>query len=105
MPDHAHILVSTSQENDMVRLVQRFKQATGWWFRNRYSAGGLKASPTSNGARPSLWQKSYYDHILRREEDLGDIVKYILENPVSAGLSREVGNYPHAWSRYGSRAV
>ena len=102
MPDHVHFLVSAEGESDLVRLVKDFKQRTGWWFRNRYQAGGLKASPTSPDSRSSLWQKSFYDHILRREEDANQIVEYILENPVRAGLATSVNEYPYAWSLAGS---
>ena len=33
-----------------------------------------------------LWQDSYYDHVVRPEENLAGIVSYIIENPVRAGL-------------------
>ena len=100
MPDHVHLLVYTERPSDLVRFVHRFKQQTGWWFRNRHAAGGLKASPTDLHRRPGLWQKSYYDHVLRDEEDLNDVVMYILENPVKAGLTASLGEYPHAWSAF-----
>ena len=102
MPDHLHVLVSSETGSDLVRFVHQFKQRTGWWFRNRSVAGGLKASPTSSSRRAGLWQKSYYDHILRREEDARNVVRYILENPVRAGLVAPPGEYPHAWSKYGA---
>ena len=98
MPDHLHVLVTSEGRTDLVRLVKEFKQATAWWFRNIHQAGGLKASPTSPDNRPSLWQKSYYDHILRREEDVNQVVRYILENPIRAGLATSVDEYPYAWS-------
>ncbi len=101
MPDHAHLLVQTETESDLVRLIHRFKQETGWWFRTRGEAGGLKASPTSPGARPRLWQKSYYDHVLRRDEELSEVIRYILENPVRAGLVASCDDYPYAWSSFG----
>jgi len=112
MPDHVHVVVSTEQENDLVRLVHGFKQKTGWWFRNQYVAGGLppeadppaagKPSPTGRSTRPGLWQKSYYDHVLRRDEDLADVVRYVLENPIRAGLVESFDEYPYGWSVYGA---
>ncbi len=51
--------------------------------------------------RPRLRQKSYYDHVLRRDEDAGDVVRCILENPVRAGLASSTGEYPLAWSAFG----
>ena len=102
MPDHLHVLVASDREGpDLIHLLRDFKQRTGWWFRNRYQAGGLKASPTTPADRPFLWQKSYYDHVLRRDEDVVDVVRYILENPVRAGLVVEAVDYAYSWSLYG----
>jgi hypothetical protein len=41
-----------------------------------------------------LWQRSYYDHILREDEDVVGVARYVLENPVRAGLVTEVIQYP-----------
>lgn len=98
MPDHLHVLVSTDAGSDLVALIHNFKQRTAWWFRNREAAGGLKASPTS-GAR--LWQKSYYDHVLRKDEDIAAVVRYIMEHPIRAGLVTSLDEYPHSWNAYG----
>jgi putative transposase len=101
MPDHLHLLVLTDAENDLIRMVHRFKQQTGWWFRNRCAAGGLKASPTSPTERSVLWQKSYYDHVLRQDEDVREVIRYILENPIRAGLVESANDYPYSWSTSG----
>lgn len=42
------------------------------------------------------WQTSYYDHILRREEDLLDVANYIWDNPVRAGFVAQANRYE--WS-------
>jgi hypothetical protein len=65
-------------------------------------AGALKGSPTDGLHHAALWQKSYHDHILRKEEAVADVVRYILENPVRAGLVDSIGEYPHAWSAFGN---
>ncbi len=87
MPDHLHLLVATDADANLVDFVKRFKQATGWWFRNRHLAGSLKASPTS------LWHKSYHDHVVRSEEDLLQVATYIFGNPVRAGLVESAAEY------------
>ena len=47
------------------------------------------------GIRGALWQKGFYDHGLREEEDLKDIARYIVANPLRAGLVEKIGDYPH----------
>ena len=47
---------------------------------------------TTLGAR--LWQTGFHDHALRREEDLAATARYLIANPLRAGLVQRVGDYP-----------
>jgi putative transposase len=80
MPDHVHVLVAGSHDASLGRFVQHFKQATGH-------------------CHPGLWQRSYYDHILRQEEDLEDVARYIWANPVRAGMVEHMLAYPYSGPR------
>ena len=80
MPDHLHVLVEGSEGSDLARFVKAFKQASSFDYRRRIG-------------RP-LWQRSYYDHALRGEGELGAAVEYILGNPVRAGLVEDAAAYP-----------
>jgi putative transposase len=83
MPDHLHLLISGEREDsDLRRFVVRFRQATGY---RHCRATGRR-----------LWQEGYYDHVLRDAEDTKTIVRYILGNPVRAGLTRVIGE--HRWA-------
>ena len=46
-----------------------------------------------HGIQGQLWQRGYFDHIVRREEKLGQVAEYILNNPVRAGLVRDWAQY------------
>ena len=41
-----------------------------------------------------LWQKGYYERVLRDEEASAEIIRYILANPVRSGLVAEPAEYP-----------
>jgi len=82
MPDHIHILVAGRQISSLAKLVKRFKQTSSF----RYSEG--------SGAH--LWQRSYYDHVLRCKEDVVEVAKYIWENPVRKGLVETLRDYPYS---------
>jgi REP element-mobilizing transposase RayT len=46
-------------------------------------------------ARPNaIWQDGYHDHALRSEENLQDAARYIVMNPVRAGLVESIREYP-----------
>jgi putative transposase len=73
MPDHVHLLVhGRSERSDLHRFVKRAKQSSGQIY--------------AHAAQQPLWQDSYYDHVVRPEENLAGIARYIIENPVRAGL-------------------
>ncbi|MCO5222143.1 MAG: transposase [Thermomicrobiales bacterium] len=80
MPDHLHALIEVQSEG-LVKIVGRAKSMTTrmWW---------------TNGRQGTLWQKSFYDHGIRETHDFEATVKYILENPVRAGLVEEGETYP-----------
>jgi hypothetical protein len=44
------------------------------------------------------WQKDYYDHIIRDDDDVNAQICYILLNPVRAGIISSRKNYPHRGS-------
>ena len=80
MPDHLHLLIVGSDEAPLTRFVQHFKQATGYGY-------------------PGLWQRSYYDRILRHEEDLQSVAMYVWSNPVAAGFVDDAVDYPFSGPR------
>ena len=85
MPDHVHMLVTAQSERaDLPEFVRRFKQLTGFAHRQRHGE--------------PLWQPGYHDRILRDDESTEDVTRYIMENPVRAGLAQELFEYPFAGS-------
>jgi hypothetical protein len=45
-----------------------------------------------------LWQRGYFEHVLRDDEDSFGVARYILDNPVRTGLARNPQDYPSAGS-------
>ena len=81
MPDHVHFLVSAKDDDcDLIKFITHFKQKTGYEFKERHGI--------------NLWQRSFYDHILRKEESVIDKAKYIFNNPVRKGLVKDFKEYP-----------
>lgn len=48
----------------------------------------------AQGYKGKCMQRSFYDHVVRREEDLREIARYILDNPVRRGLVERAEDYP-----------
>lgn len=85
MPNHIHLLTrGTRADSDFIRFITLFKQSTGYTWKQH--------------TRERLWQRSYYDHLLREEKDMYGIISYILQNPVRAGLVDDYKKYPYVGS-------
>jgi REP element-mobilizing transposase RayT len=81
MPDHAHLLVEgRDNASNLAALIKSAKQSSGQRFAARMK-------------RP-LWDEGFHDHVLRPEEDPKSFARYIIENPVRAGIVRSPIDYP-----------
>jgi putative transposase len=85
MPDHLHlILASESDSAEVSPVVQAFKSLAA------AAAGKMRVF--------DLWQKGYYDHVLRSGESLDAAAGYIFLNPVRAGSVRRGEEWPFSGS-------
>jgi REP element-mobilizing transposase RayT len=83
MPDHLHWLFKLNQSMKLSALMMRIKGR---------SARHINLLRQSN--KP-IWQSGYYDHCLRNDEDLLKHMRYIVANPLRAGLVSTLRCYPH----------
>ncbi|MGV8886475.1 MAG: REP-associated tyrosine transposase [Pseudomonas sp.] len=81
MPDHFHWLIQL-QKGSLAQLMCQVKSLSTRWIN------------AANGRAGSLWQQSFHDHALRREEDLVKLARYVVANPLRAGLVEKLGDYP-----------
>ena len=84
MPDHLHLLLVGEEKSSLRGFMKTFKQESSFAFKQGYAN--------------SLWQRSYHDHVLRKEEVLEEVALYILNNPVRAGLVDDYENYDFSGS-------
>ena len=84
MPDHLHLLVSLGESESLSKLMQRVKATTSAAARAPGDAGLART-----------WMRGYHDRALRREEDVVATARYVVMNPVRAGLVSRIGDYPH----------
>ena len=77
MPDHLQWLVELGRSASLSRVVRTVK------------------SVSSHRLGSAVWQPGFHDHALRKEEDILDTARYIVANPLRAGLVDRLGDYPH----------
>lgn len=81
MPDHVHWLFRLD-DGSLDRVMQRFKSRSA------------RAVNAAAGRQGRLWQPGYHDHGVRAEEDLRKLARYVIANPVRAGLVSSPMDYP-----------
>ncbi|WCD80886.1 REP-associated tyrosine transposase [Pseudomonas sp. TUM22785] len=83
MPDHFHWLMRLSGPMPLSSVVKALKGRT---------ARRLGPLPDAGG---KVWQPGFHDRALRHEDELLPIARYVVANPLRAGLVQRLGDYPH----------
>ena len=79
MPNHVHgvLLIEKEGGRPLPNLMRAFKA---------FSTREIKARGI---VRDAIWQRGYYEHVVRGEDDLAAIRRYIQDNPVKWDLDDE----------------
>ncbi len=83
MPDHLHWLIQLNERWSLSTVVKTLKARSALSINRHLCQQG------------SLWQRAYYDRAARKDEDVRQIARYIVANPLRAGLVRNIGDYAH----------
>lgn len=83
MPDHWHGLIELGPMETLSVCVQRLKANTA------------RAYPANRGGPRRVWEASFHDRAMRRDDDLRIAARYLVANPLRAGLVEEIGKYPY----------
>jgi REP element-mobilizing transposase RayT len=83
MPDHLHWLVQLRAGANLPKLMSTVK---GW--------STSRIRQIANISHQDIWQRGYFDHALRKEEDVQSVARYIVANPLRARLVANIGDYP-----------
>ena len=81
MPDHFHWLIEL-RRGSLSEVMQKTKSLS------------TKAVRQACGGNSVLWQRGFHDRALRREDDLVKMARYVVANPLRAGLVEKLGDYP-----------
>ena len=85
MPDHLHVLVEgLTDQSQLLQFIRSFKQTSAFAYTQTF--------------RHRLWQRTYYDHVLRRDDAIADVAWYIWMNPIRKGLCQHYWEYPFSGS-------
>ncbi len=80
MPNHAHLIAAPHDDWTLERIMERVKRVSSHRIRKIL-------------ALREVWEREYFDHMLRSDESMRQKSEYICNNPVRAGLV----SMPDAW--------
>lgn len=81
MPDHLHWLI-VLREGTLESLTRTVKSRSAITINREFEWRG------------PIWQAGFHDHALRRDEDVKAMARYVVANPLRAGLVQRIGDYP-----------
>ena len=81
MPDHVHLLLRPLPEYELSRIMKGLKGACARMINQRRNASG------------SIWQDESWDRIVRDAAEFDEKLQYMADNPVKAGLVKEIQQY------------
>ena len=82
MPDHLHWLFGLVGDRSLTELIGNVKRLTASKIDRRCGRSG------------GMWQPGFHDHAIRHNEDLRSVARYVVLNPVRAGLVSTLRDYP-----------
>ena len=82
MPDHFHGLIQLGDAENLSNVVKQAKGRTALLINRQRLRSG------------NLWMNGFHDHAIRKDEDLLSVARYMLLNPVRAGVAKRCGAYP-----------
>lgn len=103
LPDHLHCLMRLPPGDDCYPV--RWQQIKAGFSRCIKRNESISKSRVRKGER-GIWQRRYWEHVIRYEKDFQNHFNYIHWNPVKHGLVNRVRDWPHSsFHRWVQRGV
>ncbi|MBB1520204.1 REP-associated tyrosine transposase [Aquipseudomonas guryensis] len=102
LPEHLHLLMWLPEDDaDFSSRVRMFKSL----FIQHLQARGERVSINPKG-EASIWQRRFWEHLIRDEQDFAAHVDYIHANPMKHGLVLRAADWPlSSFHRYVQRGL
>lgn len=115
LKEHCHAIIFANNLNDIPQIIRTIKFNFSVNVPEEYICKDLSESAIKRGEK-GIWQRRYYDHIIRNEEDLHRHIDYIHYNPTKhyqispkdwrySSFSKFVQNgyYEQSWCNFGDK--
>ena len=88
MPNHVHVLIKIIERHPLRKIIQSWKSFTAHQANEILNRNGR------------FWFPEYFDRFIRDEQHFKNVIHYIHENPVKAGLVEKPVDWPFSSAKY-----
>lgn len=93
LPDHLHCVIELPQGDG--DFATRWRLIKGQFSKSIPPTETLSAVRLRRGER-GIWQRRYWEHLIRDEKDFAAHMDYVHINPLKHGLVNRVGDWPYS---------
>ena len=95
LPEHIHLLWELPDgDNNYSLRISEIKKRFSKHFIGKYGNPNFSTSSQRKRGETGIWQRRFWEHYIRDEEDLNRHIDYIHYNPVKHGLVDQVKDWP-----------
>lgn len=92
LPDHFHIIIKPEKTDNFPKIIGTIKRNFTQSISNNFQNENISDSRIKRNEK-GIWQRRFYDHIIRDEKDLYNHLDYIHYNPVKHRYVNNVKNW------------
>ena len=91
LDNHFHTILKLNDLSLFSKIIYRFK----YYFSTHLNSLPVTESKIRKGEK-GIWQRRFYDHVIRNEIDLNRHLDYIHYNPIKHKCSNSAADYPYS---------
>jgi putative transposase len=98
LPDHIHMILTPKNPKDYSKIIAHIKRSFSYGL-DRQTKENSKFNLSASSYRRNLsgiWQKRFYEHTIRDEDDYNKIINYIYTNPIKHGLVQNIKDWKYS---------
>jgi len=93
LPEHLHCIWTLPADDEDIAMRWTLIKAG---FSRLIPPGEMRSESRINRGERGIWQRRYWEHLIRDEQDLARHINYIHWNPVKHGWVERVGDWPYS---------
>ncbi len=92
LENHMHIIIQSEKAEDFSKIIQSFKSK----FSRQMQFNENQTEEQKNRREKGIWQRKYYDHIIRNENDFYKHLDYIHYNPIKHDYVKKAKDWKYS---------